>query len=453
MFNWHKSLQTMKPKKPDNHPDLFRSQLSQILNLSHPLCRLASQINWQRIEQNIDTVYRTGPGQPALPTRLLVGLHYLKYTFSESDESVVERWVENPYWQYFCGYETLQHELPLHPTSLIKWRHRVGDKLEALLEETIQVAMETKALKSTALKHVNVDTTVQEKAIAFPTDARLYQKMRVTLVREAERHGINLRQSFRRVGKKAFIMQGRYANARQMKRAARQTRRLKTYLGRVMRDIERKADACDESMQVLLVRARRLLEQQRHDKNKLYSVHEPEVRCIAKGKAHKRYEFGAKASFVTTSKGNWLVSAQSLKDNPYDGHTLANALQQAQELTGITPQFAYCDQGYRGHGFEGETKVHIVGKIPKRARASVRRWMKRRAAIEPTIGHLKSDHRLNRNYLKGETGDKANVTLAAAAYNLAKLLAWFYCVRIVEQIMRLWLRLFWVNRKFAMIYT
>ena len=151
----------MKPKKPDNHPDLFRSQLSQILNLSHSLCRLAEQINWSRLEEKIEVVYGDGCGQPALPTRLLAGLHYLKYTFNESDESVVERWVENPYWQYFCGYEQLQHQLPLHPTTLVKWRNRVGDKLDVLLEEVINVAIESKALKRTALKHVNVDTTVQ----------------------------------------------------------------------------------------------------------------------------------------------------------------------------------------------------------------------------------------------------------------------------------------------------
>ena len=423
----------MKPKQPDNHPDLFRSQLSQILNLAHPLCRVARQINWDRIEQQTNTVYSDGPGYPPLPTRLLVGLHYLKYTFDESDESVVERWVENPYWQYFCGYEYLQHELPLHPTTLVKWRQRMGDKLEALLEETIQVALESKALKRTALKHVNVDTTVQEKAIAFPTDARLYQKMREVLVREAQQRKIRLRQSFRRVGKKSFILQGRYARAWQMKRAARQTRLLKTYLGRVTRDIERKADTGDAAMQVLLARAYRLLKQQRNDKNKLYSVHAPEVRCIAKGKAHKRYEFGAKASFVTSSKGNWLLSAQSLKGNPYDGHTLGGALEQTASLTGIIPQFAYCDQGYRGHKLNGATKIRIVGKIPKRAKRSVRNWMKRRSAIEPTIGHLKSDHRMNRNYLKGHAGDQANVILAAAAYNLAKLLAWFYCARETQR--------------------
>ena len=443
----------MKPKSPENHPDLFRSQLSQILNLNHALCRLANRINWQRIEQEIDTVYSSGPGYPPLPTRLLVGLHYLKYTFDESDESVVDRWVENPYWQYFCGYEYLQHDLPLHPTSLVKWRQRMGDKLEVLLEETIKVAMESKALRRTAVKHVNVDTTVQEKAIAFPTDARLYQKMRETLVREAQHRDIKLRQSFRRVGKKASIMQGRYACAQQMKRAARQTRRLKTYLGRVTRDIERKADARDEALQILLARSKRLLKQQRHDKNKLYSVHEPDVRCIAKGKAHKRYEFGAKASFVTSSKGNWLLSAQSLMGNPYDGHTLAEALEQTQSLTGVTPEFAYCDQGYRGHKLKGATRIRIVGRIPKRAKASVRRWMKRRAAIEPTIGHLKSDHRMDRNYLKGNAGDEANVILAAAAYNLAKLLAWFYCAREVWGVFRNKLEITRENGAFAPNYA
>ena len=230
----------MMPKMTDIHPDLFRYQLSSIINLEHPLYRLADKINWVRLEANIDQVYGSGCGQPALPSRLLAGLHYLKYTFNESDESVVDRWIENPYWQYFCGFEQLQHELPLHPTSMTRWRNRVGDKLEFLLEEIVNVAIETKALKRRALKHVNVDTTVHEKAIAFPTDARLYHKMRVTLVREAHKRGINLRQSFKKMGKKAFIMQGRYASAKQMKRAAKQTRKLKTYLGRLTRDIQRK---------------------------------------------------------------------------------------------------------------------------------------------------------------------------------------------------------------------
>ena len=416
----------MKPKKPDNSPDLFRSQLSQMLNMRHPLVRLSEQINWEKLESSIDVIYSDGAGQPPLPTRLLAGLHYLKYTFDESDESVVERWIENPYWQYFCGFEYLQHELPLHPTSLVRWRNRVGDKLEALLEQTIELARQTKAMSVRELNHVNVDTTVQEKAVSFPTDAKLYHRMRDVLVKAAEKRDIKLRQSYRKVGKKALIMQGRYSAASQGRRAAKQTRTLKTYLGRVVRDIERKAIEKDDELVVMLQRANQLLKQQRKDKNKIYSVHAPEVECIAKGKVHKRYEFGNKASFVTTSKGNWIVGAQSLAGSPYDGHTLKGAVDQVERLTKRVLKHVYCDQGYRGHGLDKD-RVIICGRIPKRATQSRRKWMKRRAAIEPMIGHLKSDNRLNRNYLKGVKGNQANVVLAAAGYNLAKLLAWFYC--------------------------
>lgn len=327
------------------------------------------------------------------------------------------RWVENPCWQYFCGYEYLQHELSLHPTRLVKWRQRMSDTLEVLLEETIQVAMESKALKRTARKHVNVNPMVQKKSIAFPTDARLYQKMRVALVREAQRRGINLRQSFQRVVKEAAIMQGRYASACQMKRAARQTRKLKTYLGRVTRDIERKADKNDETIQTLLAWSQRILkqQQQQHDKNNLYSEREPDIRCIAKGKAHKRYELEAKVSFVTSSKDGWLLSAQSLKVSPFDGHTLTETLKKTPYLTGATSEFSCCDKGYRVHKLKGKTRTHIVGRISKRTKPSVHRWIKRRAAIEPTMGHLKSDHRLDRNYHKSNVGDEANVILTAAA--------------------------------------
>lgn len=417
------SLQIMMPKKPDNAPDLFRAQLSQILNLDHPLIRLSGKMDWAGLEAEIDLQYSPGPGQPPLPTRLMVGLHYLKYAFNESDESVVARWLENPYWQYFCGYEFLQHELPLHPTSLVRWRERMGDRLELLLEHSLQVARQEGLLRVRDLERVNVDTTVQEKAVAFPTDARLYQKMRLTLVRAAQDSGVALRQSYRRVGKAALVMQGRYARARQFRRSARETRKLKTWLGRVVRDIERKMPAEAAALEELLGLARRLLAQGRHDSGKLYSVHAPEVECLAKGKAHKRYEFGCKVSLATTSKGNWLVAADSLPGNPYDGHTLNRTLTQVERLTGRRPGHVYCDLGYRGHGVGGETQVRLVGKIPKRATRTARKWMKRRASIEPTIGHLKADHRLSRNHLKGPQGDRANVMLAAAGYNFAKLLA------------------------------
>jgi IS5 family transposase len=416
----------MRPKKPSSELELFQSRLDQILDHDHPLFKLAGQIDWPVFEDEFGPLYHSGKGRPGLPIRWLVGLHYLKHAFDESDESVVARFLENPYWQHFCGFEYFQHRLPLHPTVLVKWRNRVGPKgLEKLLGETIETAKREKLIQRRELDKVNVDTTVQEKAIAYPTDARLYQKMRVRLVREAATRGIKLRQTFPRLGKRALARQGRYAHARQMKRAARETRRLKTFLGRVMRDLRRKAGEGDAELKRLLALAERIHTQQRHDKKKVYSVHAPEVECIAKGKAHKRYEFGCKVGVASTSKGNWIVGVQHLPGNPYDGHTLKGAIEQVTRLTGWSPKQAFCDLGYRGHGPLGDTRVHLVGRRKKKLSRTLRNWLKRRAAIEPIIGHLKSDHRMSRNHYQGQSGDAVNATLSAAGFNLRKLLAFF----------------------------
>lgn len=438
----------MKPKAATPQCELFGAHLSELLNREHPLYVLAERIDWSQFDTAIDACYADEVGRPGVNTRLMVGLLYLKHAYDESDESVVARWVENPYWQFFCGCSYMQHELPIDPSSLSKWRKRVGaDRLEKLLEATIRTALAMKAVRPQELKKVNVDTTVQEKAIAFPTDARLYHKMRVALVRRARSLGIRLRQNYRFKGKKLLAKQGRYAHARQMKRAAKMTGQLKTILGRVVRDIQRKAPSllgqiADEPLRELLAMAERLLAQTRTSKNKLYSVHAPEVECIAKGKAHKRYEFGCKASVATTSKSNWIVGAQALHSNPYDGHTLRGAIQQVERLTGHTPGDVMVDQGYRGHDYEGSADVHVIRSIPKRATRAIRRMLKRRAAIEPTIGHLKSDNRLNRNYLTGPEGDRINALLSAAGYNLRKLLRWV----VIAPIFRLW---HWLTAKLA----
>ena len=420
----------MQPKSSSSQRELFGGELREILNLAHPLCVLAEKFDWTQFEAVIDACYVEDIGRPGVNTRLMVGLLYLKYAFSESDESVVQRWVENPYWQFFCGCQYMQHELPIDPSSLSRWRSRVGaQKLESLLKATVATAQALGALPPADLKQVNVDTTVQEKAIAFPTDARLYHKMRKALVRYAEQHGIRLRQNYRRVGEQLRIQQSRYAAAQQFKRAAKCTRQLKTILGRVVRDIERKApqkagEIAAERLRELLVMAKRLLAQTRHGTNKLYSIHAPEVECIAKGKVHKKYEFGCKVSIATTSKSNWIVATQALHGNPYDGHTLANTLVQVTRLTGSEQTDVITDQGYRGYDYRGSAKVHVVRKIPREATRAVRKMLKRRSSIEPTIGHLKSDHRLQRNHLKGTAGDQINALLAAAAYNLRKLLRW-----------------------------
>ena len=423
----------MKPNRTDSQRSLFSFPLEKILDPDHPLVVLAGRIDWSQFEDLVAECYSV-EGRPGCTTRLMIGLLYLKHAFDESDESVVERWVENPYWQFFCGFAEMQHDCPIDPSSLSRWRKRVGaDRLEKMLEVTLQVAMKSGELKRSQLTCVNVDTTVQEKAIAFPTDARLYHKMRVALVRQAQRMGIPLRQSYRFVGKRALFKQGRYAHARQMKRAARMTRKLKTYLGRVTRDIERKAAKYGDplSQQFLnqqLQLAHRLLAQTRKSKNKLYSIHAPEVECIAKGKAHKRYEFGCKASFVTTSKNNWIVGAQALHGNPYDGHTLSDALSQTERITGRKLKDVVCDQGYRGHNYEGDASVHVVRTIPRKAKRAFKRMLRRRSAIEPTIGHMKTDTRLQRNQLTGKEGDRINALLAAVGYNFRKLLRLFFAL-------------------------
>jgi IS5 family transposase len=415
----------MKPKKPQHQDqvDLFRSRLDQILDRKHSLFVLANQIDWSVFDNQFGRLY-ADKGRPALPTRLMVGLHYLKHAFNESDESVVARLLENGYWMYFCGFEFFIHRLPLDPSSLVRWRKRIGPKnMEQLLAETLETAKRGGHLTEEHLERVNVDTTVQEKAIAYPTDARLYHKARVLLVKAAKQRGIALRQSYLRLGKRALIMSSRYAHARQMKRARREQKKLKTYLGRVYRDVLRNCPQPDASLAELLYNAQRILTQQRNDKNKLYSLHAPEVECISKGKVHKKYEFGCKVSLATTSKDNWIVGAEALHNNPFDGHTLKGALEQVKRLVGWAVGNAYCDKGYKGNPKQlGGTTVHLANRRKSSMTASEWRWFKRRPAIEPVIGHTKEDHRMDRNYLKGTDGDKMNAILAACGFNLRKLL-------------------------------
>ena len=259
----------MQAKKPSLSPeDMFRNRLDQILNDKHPLFRLADAIDWEYFIREFGPLYVENRGRPGKPIRLMVALHYLKHTYDHSDESVVETFLENPYWQYFCGFEYFQHEFPLDPTSMVKWRSRIGaDGIEKLFYQTLKTAQNLGLLKKNHLHKVNVDTTVQEKAIAFPTDARLYYKMRNKLVKAAEERGIELRQNYRRLSKKALVMQGRYSHAKQMKRARKETKKLKTYLGRVTRDIRRKAHEPDQELAELLSLSERLLAQQRNDKS------------------------------------------------------------------------------------------------------------------------------------------------------------------------------------------
>ena len=417
----------MKPKpQPGDAFELFQSHFDQLLNPDHELVLVAKKINWPGLEAAFADCYCPDIGAPAKAVRLLVGLHYLKYAFSESDESVVARWVENPYWQYFCGYTHMQHDCPIHPTSMTKWRNRVGaERLEQLLAETIALAVREKHLPQNELQRVTVDTTVQEKNITFPTDSKLLYKAIVQLGDAAKARGIPLRQSYVRVGKRAAVKAGRYAHAKQFKRMQRRLHKLRTYVGRLIRDIRRKTTDLDEGLATLLEGAERIRCQQPKDAKKLYSLHEPEVPCISKGKARQRYEFGQKVGLATTNRSNWIVAAHLLPNNPYDGHTLTATLTAVEQITGVALTDAYVDKGYRGHGYTGGVTVHIAGQRQKNGTRAERNRRRRRSAIEPKIGHLKSDHRMDRCFLARLAGDAINAVLAAAGSNLRKLLGLF----------------------------
>jgi IS5 family transposase len=426
----------MKPRKSEienYQSSLFQATLVAIINPRHPLVRLAERIDWERFEKELDGKFSEIIGAPAKPTRLMVGLHFLKHTFNLSDEKTVERWVENPYWQHFCGMKYFKHEAPIDPSLMSRWRQLAGESgMECLLQETIAAALRMGAIGKKSLKNVNIDTTVQEKAITYPTDAKLYHAMLRKLVKMAKKSGIPLRQSYVRVAKKALLLSGRYFHARQSKRAGREIRRLKTWLGRVIRDISRKIagqTVLEEIFSEVLHLAVRLYNQKKNDRNKLYSIHAPEVECIAKGKAHKKYEFGNKASFASTSLEGFVVGALGLHGNPYDGHTLSPQLEQVERLCGGRRiGRVFVDRGYRGHGYTGPVEVHICDNR-KRSR-SLRRWARRRSAIEALLGHMKNDGRLGRNYLQGKEGDRFNVVLCAAGQNLRFLLRFivdFFC--------------------------
>jgi IS5 family transposase len=317
----------MKPRerRETGKQDLFRSRLDAIIDMKHALVKLARAIDWRFLEREFGAVYTDGPGSPPLPTRLMAGLAILKHTYDLSDEVLCERWIENPYYQFFCGEEFFQHALVFDRSSLTRWRQRMGEeKLAALIQESLAVAAKTDAMAPKDLACVIVDTTVQPKAVMFPTDAKLLNRARERLVRLAQKRGVQLRQSYRRVGKRALIAHQRYAHAHQFKRAGKALRKLKTYAGRVIRDIGRKTTGNDSLSEIFvrpLYLARRVLEQNRHQRGrKVYSLHAPEVECIGKGKAHRPYEFGVKVSVATTlhrSKGGQFVThVVALPGNP-----------------------------------------------------------------------------------------------------------------------------------------
>ena len=447
--------------------DFFRSRIDHMIDLRHPLAVLASRMPWQEIEARVAHVFsrkgRAGvampdldlfgeqvqrapvsnnAGRPRVPLRTMISLLYLKHAFNESDEGVVARWADTPRWQFFSGCTYYEDRQPCDATTLVKFRQLLGEEgVEELLAQTINVAVELKLIKPQELARVIVDSTVQHKAIAHPTDSRLLETARTKLVEAAKDAGIELKQTFAKEGQQLSRKAGRYAHARQFKRMRRAIKRQRTIVGRLQREIERKATtattatttigaAVREALGQTLSKALRIVTQSGQRKAadghpKLYAWHAPEVDCISKGKAKQPYEFGVKVGIASTLKHNLIVGARAFHGNPYDGHTLNEQLEQASILmqdSKVKPSTAFVDLGYRGVDAQNPDVEIVHRGKSRRISEQDRKQLKRRQAIEPIIGHLKADHRMDCCHLKGETGDRLHAVLCAAGYNIRWLL-------------------------------
>ena len=439
--------------------DFFRARLDQMIDLRHPLAVLARRMPWSQIEAALAPAFARkdgsgeavevddlfGPtlavagagvsaaGRPRLSIRLMASLLYLKHAFNLSDEAVAERWAENVVWQYFSGQEYYEPRKPCDATQIGRFRTAIGEAgVEELLKATIDTAVETKAIRPSEFERVIVDSTVQEKAIAHPVDSRLLEIARGKLVSAAKRAGIALKQTFAREGKELRRRAGGYGHAKQFRRLRKVVKRQRTILGILLREVERKrtlarTDSAATLFRVdtIVERATRLHRQRPKDKNKLYALHAPEVECIGKGKARRPYEFGVKASIAVTHKSGLIIGARTFPGNPYDGHVLSAQLEQTGILLediGRKPKQVFVDLGYRGVDADNpDVEILHRGKY-KSMDKQRRRWLKRRQAVEPAIGHLKADHRMDRCWLAGSIGDALHAVLCAAGFNLRWLM-------------------------------
>ena len=445
--------------QPDQTADFFRQPLAEMIDLHHPLAVLASRLPWAQIEAALAPHFARqaregravaqddlfGPsvqvaggavaaaGRPRLPIRLMASLLYLKHANKLSDEELVQRWAENVVWQHFSGMRFYEPRLPCDATQIGRFRTAIGEAgVEELLKATIDTAVTSRAIGPAEFERLIVDTTVQEKAIAHPVDSRLLEIARHKVVTAAKRAGIALKQTFVREGKALRRKAGGYAHAKQFKRLKKTVKRQRTILGIVLREVGRKIKQMPQvpaealtALHDLMQRAERIRTQQPKDKNKLYAMHAPEVECIGKGKARKPYEFGVKVSVAVTHRQGLMVGARSFTGNPYDGHTLAEQLEQVTILTedtGRSPKQVVVDLGFRGVDAHNPGVEIIHRGRFKSLTSAHRRWLKRRQAVEPAIGHLKHDNGMDRCWLKGSMGDALHAVLCAAGYNIRWLL-------------------------------
>jgi len=409
----------MAPKQVSQSQLSFYSTFEEQLSHRHPLYILANQIKWDIFEDAFTPLY-SQEGRPGKPIRLMVSLLMLKHVRNLSDESVVEQWFENIYYQYFSGEKTYACGVPCEPSELVHFRNRIGAAgIELIFKESIRVNG-----KDGTEQEATTDTTVQEKNITYPTDNKLHRKIIKKCVGIAADENVELRQSYTRTVKK-LLMEQRFRNHPKNKgRARKADRKIKTIAGRLVRELERKLTP--GLHQDTLELFKKVLAQKRTDSNKIYSLHEPHTQCMSKGKEHKKYEFGSKVSIITTKTTGVIIGAINIEKNVHDSKTLQPALEQQQRLTGVTLKNNFVDRGYRGVKEVLGTTIITPDKSTKQRtpyqKQKLRNGFKRRAAIEPKIGHLKQDHRLSRNFYKGIKGDNINVMLAAAGMNFKRMM-------------------------------
>jgi IS5 family transposase len=432
--------------------EMFKVPLKHFINENHELVLMSRKINWEQVESGLGVYYCEDNGRPSVPIRTIAGIVLLKRIFDESDESVLDRWVENPYWQYLCGEVYFCHQLPFDRTELIKFRKRIGEEGS---EQLLKMSGQLFPKKEVQEDEVLVDITVQEKNITYPTDVKLQKKVIGKCRKIAGKERIRLRQSYRRELKQLMIDQRFHSHPRRKKKARAAARRIKVISGRVVRDVERKMDNGQRRKYAPeLAIFNQVLAQEKNSKNKIYSIHQPHVKCIAKGKEAKKYEFGNKSSIVKTRKCGIIVGAMAFIGNLYDGDTLLPQLAQTERITGHKSKVGIVDRGYKGRKEVNGVQIIIPTKLPGSAnnyqKQKIRKRFRARAGIEPIIGHLKQDHRMSRNYLLDQQGDLVNTLLAAAGFNLRKMLQRLKAeaLNIFAQLIR---RIFgpdW-NRKFA----